>query len=111
MYEEVALNCIRYLDYKSLAEVDRLTVPEYVLLMKGVNYRLVDTEYRLHKLAWLTFAAKAEKKSGKNKTKPVYDKFKKFFNYEEQIEEVAKKSQNSNSKSSFSGIGKYLNRG
>lgn len=105
------MNCIRYLGFKSLEEVDRLTIPEYTLLMKGVGYRLVDIEYRLHKQAWLTFAAKAEKKSGKNKTKPVYDKFKKFFNYEEQLEKVAKDSQKSNSKSRFSGIGKYLNRG
>ena len=104
------MNCIRYLDYKSLEEVDRLTIPEYKLLMKGVNYRLVDAEYRLHKQAWLTFAAKAEKKTGKNKSKPVYDKFKKFFDYEEQVAEIEKKA-NGNSKSRFSGIGKYLKKG
>ena len=42
MYREVALNCIRFLDYKSLEDVDRLTIAEYKLLMEGVRLRELD---------------------------------------------------------------------
>ncbi len=102
------MNCFRYLDYKSFAEVDRLTIPEYQLLMEAVRLKQVDMDYRNHLQAWLTFAAKAEKKSGKNKSKPVYSKFERFYNYEKEIKKVTKKS---NEKSRFSGIGKFLKKG
>ena len=100
------MDCFRYLDFKSFEEVDRLTWPEYHLLMKAVQLKQVDMDYRTHLLAWLTFAAKARKKSGKNKMRPVYTKFKKFFDYEKAIE----KAKKGNQKSKFSGIGKLLRK-
>lgn len=106
MYKEVALNCFRYLDFKSFEEVDRLTIPEYNLLMEAVELKMVDMDYRNHLQAFLNFAVKAEKKSGK-KRRPVYTKFKQFFNYEKELEKVTKKS---NEKSRFSGIGKFLKK-
>lgn len=106
MYQEVALNCFRYLDYKSFAEVDRLTIPEYELLMQAVRLKWVDMDYRIHQQAFLNFAVKAEKKSGK-KSKPVYTKFKKFYDYEAEIKKVKRKKE----KSRFAGIGKLLNKG
>lgn len=108
MYREVALNCFRFLDFKSFAEVDRLTIPEYLLLMEAVRLKQVDMDYRNHLQAFLNFAVKAEKKSGKNKSKPVFTKFKKFYNYDEEIKKVAKKGKE---KSRFSGIGKFLKKG
>lgn len=98
------MNCFRYLDFKSLAEVDRLTIPEYTLLMEAVRLRQVDMDYRNHLQAWLTFAAKATKKSGK----PVYKKFDKFYDYEKEIKKIKRKG---NEKSKFSGIGKFLRKG
>lgn len=101
------MNCFRYLDFKSFAEVDRLTIPEYELLMEAVKLKQVDLDYRNHLQAFLNFAVKAEKKSGK-KSKPVYSKFKRFYNYEEELE----KAQNSGKeKSRFSGIGSILKKG
>lgn len=100
------MNCFRYLDYKSFAEVDRLTIPEYELLMQAVRLKQVDMDYRIHQQAFLNFAVKAEKKSGK-KSKPVYTKFKKFYDYEAEIKKVTRKEN----KSRFSGIGKLLNKG
>ncbi|MFR9207033.1 MAG: hypothetical protein ACLVKR_01350 [Lachnospiraceae bacterium] len=79
MYREIALNCFRYLDFKSFEEVDRLTIPEYTLLMEAQQYKQVDNDYRQHLQAHLNFAVKAEKKAGKNKTKPVYNRFKKIL--------------------------------
>lgn len=96
------------MDFKSFAEVDRLTIPEYNLLMEAVKLKQVDMDYRNHLQAFLNFAVKAEKKSGKGKSKPVYTKFNKFFNYEEAVESVTNKG---NKKSKFSGIGKFLKKG
>lgn len=90
--------------FKSFAEVDRLTIPEYNLLMEAVQLKEVDQDYRNHLQAFLNFAVKAEKKAGKNKSKPVYRKFKQFYNYESEIRKVTKKKK----KSRFSGIGKLL---
>lgn len=108
MYREVALNCFRYLDFKSFSEVDRLTIPEYTLLMEAVRLKQVDFDYRNHLQAFLNFAVRAEKKSGKDKTRPVYSTFKKFYNYEREISRVTSKG---GEKSRFAGIGKLLKKG
>jgi hypothetical protein len=96
------------LDFKSFAEVDRLTIPEYTLLMEAVQLKQVDTDYRNHLQAFLNFAVKAEKKAGKGKTKPVYRKFKQFYDYEDEVQKITKKDKG---KSRFSGIGKFLKKG
>ena len=102
------MNCFRYLDYKNLADVDRLTIPEYRLLMEAVRLKQVDLDYRNHLQAFLNFVVKAEKKVGKNKSRPVYGKFEKFYNYKQEVEKVTKKE---NRKSRFSGIGEFLKKG
>ena len=101
------MNCFRYLDFKSFAEVDRLTIPEYELLMESVRLKQVDFDYRNHLQAFLNFAVKAEKKVGKG-SKPVFRKFKQFYDYETEVEKIKNKS---NTKSRFSGIGKFLKKG
>lgn len=103
------MNCFRFLDFKSFAEVDRLTIPEYELLMEAVRLKQVDKDYRNHLQAFLNFSVKAEKKSGK-KSKPIYDKFKLFYDYEEE-QRKANNSSDNGTKSRFSGIGKLLNKG
>ena len=85
-----------------------MTTPEYKLLMKAVQLKQVDTDYRNHLQAFLNFAVKAEKKVGKGKSKPVYRKFKQFYDYESELEKVTEKS---NRKSRFAGIGKFLKKG
>ena len=102
------MNCFRYLDYKSFEEVDRLTIPEYELLMDAVRLKEVDKDYRNHLQAYLNFAVKAEKKAGKGKSRPVYRRFKQFFDYEKALEKVTNKGEE---KSKFSGIGKFLKKG
>ena len=99
------MNCFRYLGFKSFAEVDRLTIPEYELLTEAERLKQIDIDYRCHLLAWLTFAAKAKKKSGK-KTVPVYREFKKFYDYEKAL----KKTESKDKKGRFSGIGKFLKK-
>lgn len=101
------MNCFRYFGFTSFLEVDRLTIAEYNLLMKAEQLRQVDADYRNHLQAFLNFAVKAEKKSGKNKSKPVYRKFKHFYNYEEELQKVTKKK----TQSRFAGISKFLKKG
>ena len=96
------------MDFKSFAEVDRLTIPEYNLLMEAARLKEIDKDYRNHLQAWLNFTVKAEKKAGKGKTKPVYEKFKQFYDYEEHL---GKAKGSKNKKSRFSGIGKLLKKG
>lgn len=101
------MNCFRYLDFKSFAEVDALTIREYNLLMHAVRLKQVDRDYRDHLQAYLNFRVRAEKKAGKHKTKPVYDTFKKFYDYEKEVEKVTKP----NNESRFAGIGKFFKKG
>lgn len=92
---------------KSFDEVDSLTIPEYNLLMKAVELRRVDEEYKLHLQAFLNFKAKAKKKAGKNKLQPVYSNFKKFFDYEREVNRVLGVHKTD---SRFVGIGKLLKK-
>lgn len=80
---------------------------EYALMMKAVELRQFDMSYRHHLQAFLNFAVTAKKKAGKNKEKPVYDKFSKFFDYDKEL----KKLNGEKEKSRFSGIGELLRKG
>lgn len=102
------MNCFRYLDFKSFEEVDRLTIAEYNLLMEAVRLKQIDKDYRNHLQAFLNFAVKAEKKAGKNKSKPVFSKFKQFYDYEKELKKVKDKDDE---KARFSGIGSLLKKG
>ena len=84
----MALSCFRFLGFTSFDQVDRLTIPEYNLLMKAVRLRQVDLDYRNHLQAFLSFAVQAEKRVGKNKSRPVYRTFRKFYDYDAEQEKV-----------------------
>lgn len=75
--------------------------------MKAAKLKAVDRDYRNHLQAFLNVAAKAEKKSGK-KTRLVYDRFDKFYNYKKAENEILK---NGSKKSRFHGIEKILKKG
>lgn len=84
-----------------------LTIPEYKLLMKAVKLKQIDNDYRNHLQAYLNFAVQAEKKAGKGKTRPVYNTFKKFYDYKKELKKVENKKEDSR----FSGLKKFLKRG
>lgn len=96
------------MDFKSFEEVDRLTIPEFNLLMEAVRLKQIDNDYRNHLQAFLNFAVKAEKKAGKNKTKPVYSKFKQFYDYDKEVSKVKEKDK---SKARFSNLSKFMKKG
>lgn len=85
-----------------------MTIPEYGLLMEAVRLKQIDVDYRNHLQAYLNFTVKAEKKSGKGKSKPVFSTFKKFYDYRKELDKVTNKSSE---KSRFSGVGKFFKKG
>lgn len=92
-YEQIAVDCFRYFDFKNLTDVDRLTIPEYEMLIKAYEYKTVDRSYYAHLLAFLNFAVQAQRPAGKGKTKPVYNRFSKFFNYEREIKRIKEREK------------------
>lgn len=76
--------------------------------MEAVRLKEIDKDYRNHLQAYLNFAVKAEKKVNKNKSKPVYTKFKQFYDYEKELKKAKGKDKE---KSRFSGISKFLKKG
>jgi hypothetical protein len=53
--------------------------------MKAERLKQIDLDYRNHLQAFLNFAVKAEKKTGKNKSVPKFSKFKQFYNYAKEL--------------------------
>lgn len=90
--------------------MDRLTIPEYELLMEAERLKQVDKDYRNHLQAFLNFIVRAERKAGKNKTRPVYNRFDRFYDYDAQLKQ-ATNSRRNKEKSRFSGVGKFLKKG
>lgn len=62
-----------------------MDIPEYELVVRAVRLREIDKSRWCHLGAWLHIPAKAEKKAGKNRKKPVYDSFRKFFDYDKYL--------------------------
>lgn len=76
--------------------------------MKAERLKQVDLDYRCHMLAYLTKCAGAEKQSGtKGKTKPVYDRFKKFYDYEKEIKKVLKQDEENKPSDRLKKISEY----
>lgn len=82
-------------------------MPEYRLLIKAARLKQIDLDYRNHLQAFLNFSVKAEKKQGKNKTVPVFRKFKQFYNYKEEINNAFGKNETT---SRLSGFSKFLKK-
>ena len=87
------MNCFRFFGFKSLDEVDRLTVREYDLLCEAEQYRLLDKQKDIALTAWLGFLATAKKQVGK-RLKPVYPTFQSFFDYSKELRKLKGDSVN-----------------
>lgn len=99
-YTEIATNCVRYFGY-TIEQIDRLTLPEYELIAHAFALAEVDRANERHQRAWLTVSAGATKKDGK----PVFKKFKDFFDYEAEIAKIAKKKPKTDK---FIGLSKHM---
>ncbi len=106
MYRDMAVSCFRFGWCRCLAEVDDMTILEYRLRCEAFNLEMVDRSYFAHLSAWLSFKAQATRQSGK-KSVPVYNHFKKFFDYDKELDNV----KGVRKRSRFDGIGKLLRKG
>lgn len=86
-YEEIILNCFRYLGFTRLIDVEVLTLREYFYRIKAYQLKQIDKEYDLHLQAWLIAQAKATKEQGKKQV-PVFRTFKDFYDYEKRLKEA-----------------------
>lgn len=63
------------------------------MLIEAFELKQVDDNYKAHRQAFLNFAVQAERSAGKGKTKPVYKRFRHFFDYKAEIEKVKKRRE------------------
>lgn len=70
-----------------------MTIAQYEIMAEAARLKEVDRDYRNHLQAFLNFAVRAKKKAGKNKQKPVYPTFKKFYDYENAIDQVKRRNK------------------
>ena len=73
--------------------------------MKSIELQQVDKSYWVHLQAYKNLQVKAEKKVGKNKTRPVYNNFRKFFDYEKELDRVLNRK-----KDRFKNLKEYIRR-
>ena len=106
LYKTVARNCFRYFGFTSFKQVDQLTLAEYELMMEALELRMLDESLHEHRQAFLNFAVRAEKKAGKGKTKPVYRRFRQFFDFDKELRKI----KNRKKPSRFAGVTKLLDR-
>ena len=76
------------------------------LLMEAVKLQQIDKDYRNHLQAFLNYSVKAQKKIGRNKTRPIFTKFQKFYDYEKELEKAR-----GTVKSRFAEASKFLRGG
>mgnify|MGYP004577920837 CR=1 FL=1 len=76
-------------------------------MMEAAALREVDKDYRNHLQAFLDFAVQATKRAGKNKTKPVYSRFEKFFDYKKAENRVRHVKETDR----FAGVKRFLREG
>lgn len=88
-FDDILTNCYRFLGINDPEKVLDMTPRQYYALMRGYNYQVIDSNYDMHKQAWLNNQVKATKSTGtKGKTEPVFGTFRKFFDYERELKRV-----------------------
>lgn len=87
--------CLRYYGYVPLAEIDKMSIYDFSLLMKAAGIHEIDTMHHIHLQAFQNVRAKARKSAGRGKTRPVYTTYKKFFDYEKELKKARRKKESS----------------
>ena len=64
-------------------------------MMEALELKMLDESAHEHRQAFLNFAVKAEKKAGKGKTKPVYRRFRQFFDFDKELRKIKNRRKRS----------------
>ncbi|MCD8208544.1 MAG: hypothetical protein LUD72_11445 [Bacteroidales bacterium] len=65
-----------------------MTLWEFNLRIKAYSLHMVDREYEIHLAAWANRNVGLRKKSGKNKSKYVFQNWDDFFDYKKRIADI-----------------------
>ena len=76
---------------------------EYEWLMKALELKEIDEDFKAHRQAFLNFSVQATRNNGK----PVYRRFESFYDYERALDEAEEKPKQDR----FAGMKNYLRRG
>ena len=85
-----------------------MTFEEYHIRCEAYKLQAVDRQYQLHAQAFLNYSVQAQRSVGKYKSKPVYNRFEKFFDYKKELAKAQGKEMQGESR--FKGIGKVLSQ-
>ena len=75
---------MRYCGIWNQNELGAVTFREYKEMMDAVMLKKVDEEYQIHLLAWKNREVQFVKR-GSKKNEPYFDKFDKFYSYEDRL--------------------------
>lgn len=84
----MAETCIQFFGITDFRQIDQITIAQYEIMMEALRMRQVDENYNAHRQAFLNFSVQAERPAGKGKTRPVYRRFKQFFDYEKELKKA-----------------------
>lgn len=98
-YDNIIIDCFRYLGCASLKEVHQMTLNEYSYRMLAYRLSVVDKDENDHKQAWLNVTVNNEKEvgSGKNKKRErIFKNFTDFYDKEKEIDKILNVGQQHN---------------
>lgn len=81
------MDCFRFFNFRTFDEVDRLTIPEYHILIEAYQLRYVDKRLLIHEQAWANQMVKATKKVGSS-YESAFRTFRDFYDYDAEKETV-----------------------
>ena len=105
LYKQLAIEAFRFLGVQSFAEFDNLDMYQLNILREIHKLKQVDTQFYLHELAFLNFAATATDK----KWKPIYKSLDKFFDYKRKLQEIETPTEKP--KPNYTALKKYYSTG
>ncbi|MDD3503898.1 MAG: hypothetical protein PHD56_14245 [Anaerostipes sp.] len=94
----MAITCFRYFGFTDFDQVDKMTLAQFEIMAEAMKLREIDKDYRNHLQAFLNFRVRSKKRSGKNKERPFYSTFKKFYDYDSEIRRATGKTEDKFSK-------------
>lgn len=108
VWDSLYINCFQYLGSKTIEEIERMEYKDYLMRMEAHRRNRLEKERDIHYLAYLNMVVETTEEKSKGKYTQKYDKFSKFFDYEEvkkdivgitrddKVEEIRKKDGSKN---------------
>ena len=89
LYRETAIVAFRFLGVPDFETFNKMTFYEFNILLEAFRLQQVDKNRDMHWQAFLNYQVTGTKSKGK----PVFKTFKKFFDYDKELEKVKGKAK------------------